>query len=473
MADHAALRGALDGWSTEMSVPGRTTREPNAALFFYSGHGVEVAASPAILASDVLTQLAGDGGANRAIAVVDMATAVKTYNVDRVLFFVDACRDAPRAARLINLVGDQPLRPNRQPTRRPDAMIGLQSTASGLASYQARDGRGTIFTQAVLDGLNGQPPDFVPYDVSALPWPLRFSALEGHVKRMVASLLAEKSPLAVQSVEPYGNPYNGAIVVATKHGPPHDAGDEPPPGPLADKTPSTVDEGAFMTLRNAKALDAAAIAGVRSEISYRMRGDLLDFGIMHEVLGHEDATQPWIDSLQFLDAVTGEGVDPTVAKVFAAHSQQIEDRLVAWIDLAIEPGEGERLWIAAGGDDTAPGAAVAIPRDSEHPIPVRLDVRFQREADGWNLKQMGARLADPADHPEFPFPWTALFQAQRSEAFGDLAAAARPIEADFEHLQEVVNRKRLSPVAAAMASNLLLRAGATEGCTSSGYVDRS
>ena len=54
-ADYATLHTALDGWAEEMAFPGRTTQSPNVALFFYSGHGVEVLASPAILASDVLT----------------------------------------------------------------------------------------------------------------------------------------------------------------------------------------------------------------------------------------------------------------------------------------------------------------------------------------------------------------------------------------------------------------------------------
>jgi hypothetical protein len=459
-ADHATLRAALDAWGGEMSVPGRTTGDPNVALFFSSGHGVEVAASPAVLASDALTQLAADGGANRAIAVVDMVTAVKTYNVDRVLFFVDACRDAPRVARLLDLVGDQPLRPNRTPARRVDAMIGLQSTASGLSSYQVKDEQGTIFTQAVLDGLNGQPPDYLPYDVSTLPWPLRFAELEGHVKRKVTSLLADKSPLAVQSVDSYGNPYNGAVVVAIKDGPPHDAGDGPPATPASAATGSAA-ASASLVLRGAKALDAGMINAVRGAGARSASGDLLDYGIMHEVLGHEAVTHPWIETLTFRDAVTGEAADPGVARVYAARSQEIDGRIAAWLDLAVAPGEGERLWIAAGGGDLSPGAAVAIPRDRKHPIPVRLDVQFESCPDGWRLRQMRARLADPAGHGEFPFPWQPLFDAQRSEAFGDLGSAARPIEADYQNLQDVVAGKRLSPVAAAVATNLLLRAGAT------------
>ncbi len=461
-ATYAVLRTALDEWGAEMAVAGRTSQSPNVALFFYSGHGVEVAASPAILASDVLNQMTADAGAGKAVAVDPMTTAIKTYNINRGLFFVDACRDAPMAARLLNLVGDQSLTPNRTPVRRPDALIRLQSTASGLKAYQVKDGAGTLFTQAVLNGLQGPPPQFIPYDTTNLPWPLRFSALEGHVKRMVSALLADFSPLAVQSVEPYGNPYNGEMIVARKDGPPLDAGDELPP--TAQRIPSVeeaVHISATNVLRNAKSLDMAAIDNLRQR-PLSSGGDLFNFRIMHEVLGHENVTDPWIQSLRFLNARSGEAADPQVARIFASHTQQIGGRIAAWVDLAVEPGEGDALWIGAGGGDDAPSAAVVIPRDQSKPIPVRLDVLFNAGERDWQLTQMGARLADPAGLDErLPDSWTTLFQAQRTEAFADLGSAAQFIEG-LADLEEVVSGKRDSPVAAGLAVNLLLRAGGLE-----------
>lgn len=94
----------------------------------------------------------------------------QTYGIDRSLFFVDACRDSPRAAQLLHLVGDQPLRPAARANRRPDAVIRLQSTASGLRSYQVKTDPATLFAQAVLDGLAGTPPSYAPYDTTLDPW---------------------------------------------------------------------------------------------------------------------------------------------------------------------------------------------------------------------------------------------------------------------------------------------------------------
>ena len=400
------------------------------------------------------------------MTVDTLMTAVKTYNIDRGLFFIDACRDAPIAARLLNLVGTQLLYPNPQPMRRPDALIGLRSTASGLQSYQAKDEAGTLFTQAVLDGLQGSPPDFIPYDRTSLPWALKFAALEGHVKRMVTKLLKDHNPLKIQAVEPYGNPYNGDTIVANKE-PPLGAHHVPPLNAIVIPTlKEIIAISAANALRATKSLDSLRIFFSRRPDGNHC-GDLIDPTLMHEVLGHEDATIPWINSLRYLDARTGKEAPSWTSFMFASHSQQIGDRIVAWLDLSIQPGKGELLWIGTDGTGGVPGSAVVIPRDLLHSMPVRLDVQLDHSGAGWQVTRMSARLADPTPFNErnswehMPDSWTTLFEAQKTEAFADLASAARPIEEQFDRLQQILSAKRESPIAAAFATNLLLRAGGT------------
>lgn len=459
-ADFATLRAAIDAWCDEMAIGGRVAGTDNVALFFYSGHGVEVSASPALLASDVLYQGAADRGVGKAFAIDSLATAVRTYNINRGLLFIDACRDAPLAARILHLTGEGTRRPNDVPQRRPDALIRLQSTASGLKSYQVKDEVGTLFTQAVLDGLEGHPPQYAPYDISQLPWPLRFSALEGHVKRKVSALLADHSPLAVQSVEPYGTPYNGEMIVALKDGPPPDAGDLPP-GPV--EVPLAVEQAvaasAAKVLRNATFVGSDILGDIRAKANVG-GNDLSNFDIMHAILGHESVTYPWLDSLRYLDARTGEAADPGTIKIEASRSQEIDDRIVAWLDFTVAPnGGGGALWIGAGGREGELDAAVVIPSDFIHPLPARLDIMFNRGEQGWALSQMSARIADPNEfNIKLPPSWTALFEAQRTAAFADLGSAARSIERLVD-LEEVVEGKRDSPIAAAFATNLLLRTG--------------
>jgi hypothetical protein len=458
-ADYEPMRSALIGWGDDTAAGGRSG-EPNVAVFFFSGHGVEVAASPAILAHDVLNQRAADGGANKALAVDPMSTAIKTYNINRGLLFVDACRDSPQVARLLNLVGDQPLKPNPSPGRRPDALIRLQSTASGLKSYQAKQDPGTIFTQALLDGLDGPPPSYLPYDTKSTPWQLLFSALEGHVKRKVVDLLAGHTPLALQSVEPYGNPYNGLMLVARKVAP-------------VASVPAVETRDAALVIRQAIEESAARILGPAFSMTARHidlvrglfespLGDLENPNIMHPIFGHESITEPWIDSLSFVDAQTGEPADTEIVRIIGAYSEEIDTRVAAWIDMAVTPNAGGALWIGAGGDKNAGTAlsAVVIPQDRYHPIPARLDVMFDRRDGPWVLSSMSARLCDPAKlaHLKVFELWAPLWEAQRTEALADLASAGRTVEQRLD-LRSVVDDKSESPVAAALAINYLLRSG--------------
>jgi hypothetical protein len=393
-----------------------------------------------------------------------MSAAVKTYNIDRGLLFIDACRDSPRVARLLNLVGDQPLKPNPYPRRRPDALIRLQSTASGLKSYQAKQDPGTIFTQALLEGLSGPPPTYLPYDTRSIPWQLLFAALEAHVKRKVINLLADHSPLAVQSVEPYGNPYNGLMLVARK------VASLAPPAPAEIHAPTVtiqeaVEESAARILGAARLFGAGKIDAVRADAAriglLSPAGDLANPYIMHTVFQHESITGPWIRSLSYLDAHSGAPAAAESVRIVGAYSQEIDTRVAAWIDMAVAPKPGGALWIgAADRSGRQASSAVVIAQDRYYPTPARLDVVFERREGHWALLAMSARLCDPAKlgDPGAAFVWTPVWDAQRTEALADLASAGRMIEQRL-NLRSVVDDKSESPVAAAFAVNYLLRSG--------------
>lgn len=471
IADYEAIREELIAWGNELAEKGRGEGS-NVALFFFSGHGVEVSGSPAILARDVLDQKMADGGANKAVAVDPMTVAIKTYNIDRGLFFIDACRDSPKVARLLSLTGDHPLRTNPNPLRRADALIRLHSTASGLRAYQVASDPATIFARAVLDGLDGPPPSYLPYDTSNVPWRLVFAALEGHTKRKVNELLVGHSPLALQHVEAYGNPYNAGMLVATKEAPmappvvspgaqpeaappvsvPPERGAEPPA--LA----SIIESGSARVLAGTVSLTARHLEALRELGSAQQDGDLRDFTMMHEILGHETITGPWLNALQFLDARTGDPAPPEAARIVAARRQEIDSRAAAWIDLAVMPRSGGALWIGVNGLADEASTAVVIPQDLSFPIPVRLDVSFERTASGdWSISALSARLSDPElVEGDYAGAWAALWEAQRIEAFADLAAAARKLE-ETQLLERIVRDKRDWPVAAALAVTFLLR----------------
>ena len=466
-ADFEGLRTAIVNWGDDLYAGGRTT-EPNVALFFFSGHGVEHTASPAILARDIFKQNAAGGGANRAFAVESLSRAVKTFGIDRALFFVDACRDAPIIAQLLNIVGEAPLKPVSGSNRRPDAVVCLQSTASGLKSYQHEQDPATIFGQAVLEALEGPPPSYRPYDTTTEPWRLVFQSLEAHVKGRVRDLLSKHTTTLLQPVEPYGNPYNGSMLVAHKYAPtlPSRSGDSP----LSEMPPvgfthiaSSVDTQAQNIMKDFRSTTADQIRQWREQNPRTSSvSDLSNFGLMHQVFGHETITMPWQETMRLLDPETNGPIANGVVRLMAGHREERESRLTAWLDLLIDRGPGSSVWMSVGGRPGEPCYAVILPRDLHTPIPVRLDVTYENTLNGYVLKDLSARIADPSETTTpMPVTWSALWLAQRTEAFSDLASAGRSI-GDFVLLENILDDKTSSPVAAAIAAATLLRCGALD-----------
>jgi hypothetical protein len=451
-ANYVSVRAALEAWGNDIFA-GAAEPGPNIAFFFFSGHGTEHAASPALLTKDILNPHS-PGGARKAIAFLSLCHAVKTYGIDRALFFVDACRDVPGVARMLNIVGEEILSPYAYPPRHHDALLCLQSTRAGGSAYQVPCSPATIFGQAVIEALDGPPPSYQPYDTTSIPWRLVFRELESHVKQRVRELLAQQTATLIQSVVPYGDPYDGDMLVAQKHGPvPGGTGGAVPP-PLASVIAT---RSASIINGFGRKLDVAAVTAAAAG---RGPGELADFAIMHDIFGHEAITDPWISTLRILDVDTDESV-PEAVRLAKARSQEVGKTLTAWIDILVMPAEGRAVWIGAGGENDSPSFAVVIPRDLEVSTPVRLDIAFQEIGPhAWSMMSMSARLQDPADLPgDVQEMWGALWDVQRTETLSDLGHAGM-VARELEVLERALRDKRRSPVAAAIAATVLLRCGA-------------
>jgi hypothetical protein len=169
----------------------------------------------------------------------------------------------------------------------------------------------------------------------------------------------------------------------------------------------------------------------------------------------------------------GNRSPPGIVIISQGHRQEEHDNLTAWVDLVVKPRKelypGRAVWIQAGGDH-GPSFAVAVPRDSWLPTPVRLELTFIAHSRGgtWSLEAMTARLAPPpAGEFEdiFRAIWGPLWEVQRVEIFADLAHASRAatqlgiLEAALE---AALKGRSDSPVAAAIGAALLVRAGALD-----------
>jgi hypothetical protein len=447
-ADFAAWRSAIEAWRDSIFA-GRTGTDPNTALFFFSGHGVEHLASPALLAADILDPNAA-GSESRAIAIEAVARAIKTSGIDRALFFVDACRNAPAIAMTLNIVGQEIIKPVAYPPKSPDAVISLQSTRSGLQAFQVPGDTATIFGKALLEALDGPPPTYMPYDTKSAPWRLVFSNLESHVKNRVRDLLAVHTSVKIQPVEPSGIPYDGQMIVAEK---------SPGLPPSAPTVPSP-DLGALVAQRSDKLLREFQNFGLGKTVSGTiLTGGLHNFDTMHEILGHESVTNPFIHSLSILDARTGERLPQDSLSLAQGRSSEVGDSLTAWLDVEIPPGTGRAVWIGLDGKGTGPSFAVVIPRDLDSRIPVRLDVQFKSLGNRAVVESLSARLAEPKDGDYYgEVCWRPLWELQRIEAFSDLGAAGLKAR-DLDALRQALYEKATSPVGAAIAAQTLIRSG--------------
>jgi len=478
-ATMASIRETVLGWGDALVVGARSSGR-NVAFLFFSGHGLEHLASPALLASDILDPMAANGH-NHALAVARLREAVSTFGVDAALFGLDACRNASELARRLHIVGQDLLEPRPYPERLPEAVLTVQATRAGQFAYQMPGDEATIFGQSLLEGLEGVPPDYAPYDTSDEPWRLLFMDLERHVKTRSIELIGEHSATRLQMAEVAGTPYVGEAVIARM----------PPMGRLAR------DEGA-RAAPAAPAEPAAEdpelpgvdpgrrhrLAGVSSRILGRFRevtgamiaqgralrradggpaaepaGGLLEPGLMHEVLGHEWATEAWFEGVEILDLDSGAPLADDVVTLVNGRTDDAGGNLTAWVDLHIAPGAGQAIWIkcrAAGGESAL---ATAIPRDRDFPIPVRLEIGIADAGAGPGVVTLSTRLGPANGLPDAVAPlWRALWDAQRLELLVDLAHAGKLAD-ERRVLESALEGPGRSPVAAAVSAALLLRAG--------------
>jgi hypothetical protein len=184
---------------------------------------------------------------------------------------------------------------------------------------------------------------------------------------------------------------------------------------------------------------------------------LSDRAAMYEVLGEERAALPWLKSINLLDVETGEPLPPDTVTLLRGKHHRYHNRLTAWVDVRVAPGGSGAVWIAAGGrDPDTPSVAVAVPRDPEIAVPVRLEAIFEAGSSIgiWPVMSLSAQLGPPA--PEgFENVWQVLWELQRAETFASLGEAANAAE-KVDALGHALRSR--SMLAIAIVLELLLRA---------------
>lgn len=182
-------RLAIRFWREAMENIPAAAAPASRGMFFFSGHGLESTQErQLLLPSDYLRPPAP--GINDAIATSNVRYGLASLKVGQQLFFVDACRNDHIALRGKNVVGASILVEDEAALVNP-ALVDpvLYATAAGQRAWEHTDPRKgiSIFGQALLDGMSGRPD--IKLKRMGKRRAIEFSPLQNYLKRRVVELI--------------------------------------------------------------------------------------------------------------------------------------------------------------------------------------------------------------------------------------------------------------------------------------------
>ena len=464
-----ALKAAMNDWADDLFKVGNAHEA--VAFFAVSGHGIEWKGSPAFLAKDILKPNSRQR-TDAAIALNTLPDALRTFGIKRGYCLIDACRNSPSFAKKLDMKGTSVLSTVDSGFKTPEVLLMQFSTEANAFAYQIPTAPATVFGEAVLEALDGVPPEYEPYDTNVDPWALIATRFDAYVNRRSQEILSSYSANAVQAVETYGYPYSQTSIVADRvpAASPPTAPAKPitasPPdddlielvamGAVSEELKTSIHRATSQIIANYEQIDLT----VPDEFGPRSRSPLTDFSVMHQVFRYEAVTDPFIESVKAYDLSSGRVFNLNRFVTRNAYSSEGEGGINVWIDLDVPPGEGALLFQVKSAINSSAYLGVVVPRDKELAIPIRLDmfVAPPEEVGVWQFTSLTARLGPPE---QTGTAWSKLWQVQRIGLLSDQGSASDAISGS-QILRDLVYRKLESPVAAALAATTIVQAGSAE-----------
>lgn len=196
MAEHltaptlANCTQALRQWHYRMSTLPQSAAEASRALFFFSGHGLEVHQEQQILLP--CDYLAPPGTHwNDAISTENLKHGLASLYVPQQFFFLDACRNDHQALRSKRVTGTEILSEDEAFQNNPNLISPLlYATASGQQAFQPPEPQQgiSLFGRALLDGLQGTPD--ITLDCQGPLCHVKLYSLQGYMKQRIMALIA-------------------------------------------------------------------------------------------------------------------------------------------------------------------------------------------------------------------------------------------------------------------------------------------
>jgi len=461
-------KAAIESWYAEMhrlppSAMGRS-------LFFFSGHGMELRQNyQVLLPSNYLRP--PHQPRDEAISTRNLIDCLPYLSrVSSHVLLLDGCRNDVDKLRGRNVKGASILNDEL-----PDAVnpmfekAVLYSTASGLRAYSPKAGGLSLFGRALLDGLCNKPDpvlDEAPIELRRKGdvYTIEVNKLASYIKGRVAALIKAANESVVQVVrsEVASSDPGQPIEVAEIRIAPAEADDRPlveeieideesfklpqePPHDFPVQEP-----GAWFQQRYATPQDAPPLLPPNAD---RMR----HLERFHAILGSEAVTYAWLDTLHVTGLSTRRSADHKAVDILSsAQATKTNElhRVQVHFRLTTEDPVGHVMSIR---DDQDRRFCCVLPNDKDKrifqlEIDVERDLRaFVRVATYLSPRNKGPtkQVALAWDQMRARDPVAAT---QRLEASG-----AAELEQAFKEGEDVLANKVRAPLAAAVATVLLLK----------------
>jgi len=282
--------------------------EASRAVFFFSGHGIEVVLDKQLLCpSDYLKP--PNGSANNAISTLNLWLALGTLPIGEQVLLYDACRNDTTDLKLMNqLEGAQILNVTLGQWYANRCAIKATATGPGTNAWQPgkpadNDGK-SVFGRALLEALSGQGG--IQFDCSADPCRLHSPPLETYLRSRVPELLQslaapQGEPAPRQPVRFVGENATAMSITEIPRGP----GVRPPTAPSGPDRPTLLPAGVAEFTR----IPQQVAAAIHDTVYQHRRvlsppwnpGIALDYNAAfssgHDIFGSEDVTRVWIGGI--------------------------------------------------------------------------------------------------------------------------------------------------------------------------------
>jgi hypothetical protein len=422
---------AIGSWFGAMAELSGDAAAKSRSLFFFSGHGLEVAyESQVLLPTDYLRR--PGRSVNAAISTANLSKGLQFSPVTNHLLFVDACRNDNAQLRQFVLTGRNILNEKGAAAANADALTGiLYASAAGTQTWQPReinDGL-SVFGGALVRGLEGGE-GIERRGCDGQHCQIHFDPLKEFVTKGMGDVLSAFNSQEKARVRQGGTPPNGGIT-RVREGSVAPAEEAPPP---------------TQAQQLAERYDV-----VHADLQMNAGGD---YPSAHDIFGSERMTDIWMSSVQAYDLANG--IELPREDIVIREVRRSSDTTAFRIAVALPSSEhGHWLRFSDPRGHHFATSLAGTPRHAEKPVyELTIDFEMDEHTIGSSSRWVStfeARLSWLSQDPLGPI--AAAWEANESQ---NAAIAVQKL--DVGNLLTTVMEKEEAPLSATVAATLLLRA---------------